>query len=236
MTQQGTTAPPSPDVIANQLDAMDQALRKAGTMRDVSDQLERLQARAGELRVKSGDLEVQRDQIARQRAEAKPADRAFYDKQFADVQHQFNVVQSEWGSVSAKMADLQHQRDMMQAREAQQVLTVPPPPLPSDPFDAAQLRGIEIGGFILMIPLVLAFARRIWMRSGPRVTTVDFDSSPRLQRMEQAIESIAIEVERIGEAQRFTTKVLTERHPEPVAGHIPSAQSVRRDPGTITPH
>ena len=47
-----------------------------------------------------------------------------------------------------------------------------------------------------MIPLVLAFARRIWMRSGPRVTTVDFDSSPRLQRMEQAIESIAIEVER----------------------------------------
>jgi hypothetical protein len=203
---------------------------------DVLPELSQLQAQVAELQVKSGDLEVRRDQVARMRAEAKAGDRALYDKQYADVQHEFNVVQAQLSVAHAKMAELQHARDMMQAREAQQVLTVPPPPLPPDPFDAAQLRGIEIGGFILMIPLVLAFARRIWMRSGPRVTTVDFDSSPRLQRMEQAIESIAIEVERIGEAQRFTTKVLTERQPAPVAGQIPPAQSVRRDPGTITPH
>jgi hypothetical protein len=87
-----------------------------------------------------------------------------------------------------------------------------------------------------MIPLVLALARRIWVRSGPRVASFDFDSSPRLQRMEQAIESIAIEVERIGEAQRFTTKVLTERQPEVASGRIPAPQTARREPGTITPH
>jgi len=208
----------------------------AGQSPDVLPQLEQLQARASELRIKSGDLEVQRDQIRRQRDEAKPADRAVYDKQFADVQHQFNVVQAEWGSVSAKMAELQHARDMMQAKEAQQVLTIQPPPAPQDPFDAAQLRGIEIGSFVLMIPIVLAFARRIW-RGGKRAPSFDFESSPRFQRMEQAIESIAIEVERIGEAQRFTTKLLSERHPEPVAGHIPSAAApVRREPGVITPH
>ena len=208
----------------------------AGQSPDVLPQLEQLQARASELRIKSGDLEVQRDQIRRQRDEAKPADRPMYDKQFADVQHQFNVVQAEWGSVSAKMAELQHARDMMQAKEAQQVLTIQPPPAPQDPFDAAQLRGIEIGSFVLMIPIVLAFARRIW-RGGKRAPSFDFESSPRFQRMEQAIESIAIEVERIGEAQRFTTKLLSERHPEPVAGHIPSAAApVRREPGVITPH
>jgi hypothetical protein len=33
----------------------------------------------------------------------------------------------------------------------------------------------------------------------------------RLARLEQAVESIAIEVERISEGQRFTTKLLTER-------------------------
>jgi hypothetical protein len=54
--------------------------------------------------------------------------------------------------------------------------------------------------------------------------------------MEQAIESIAIEVERIGEAQRFTTKLLSERQPEPVANRISPAQGARREPGTITPH
>ena len=207
----------------------------AGQSPDLLPQLEQLQARASELRIKSGDLEVQRDQIRRQRDEAKPADRAVYDKQFADVQHQFNVVQAEWGSVSAKMAELQHARDMMQAKEAQQVLTIQPPPAPPDPFDAAQVRGIEIGSFVLMIPIVLAFARRIW-RGGKRAPSFDFESSPRFQRMEQAIESIAIEVERIGEAQRFTTKLLSERQPEAVAGRIPPAQTARREPGTITPH
>ena len=205
----------------------------AGQSPDVLPQLEQLQARVSELRVKSGDLEVQRDQIARQRAEAKSiAEVGRYDAQYAKVQHDFNVAQAELGNLSAKMAELQHARDMMQAREAQQVLTIQPPPAPVDPFDAAQLRGIEIGGFVLMIPIVLAFARRIW-RGGKRAPSFDFESSPRFQRMEQAIESIAIEVERIGEAQRFTTKVLTERQPEPVASRIPPA---RRDPGTITPH
>src|SRR5437764_7112572 len=129
---------------------------------DMMPQLEQLQAQAAELRVKSGDLEVRRDQIARQRAEAKPGDRALYDKQWADVQHEFNVVQGQLSVVGAKMNELQHARDMMQAREAQQVLTVPPPY--QDPFDQAQVRGILIGGFVLMIPLVLAFARRIWVR------------------------------------------------------------------------
>ena len=60
---------------------------------DMLPELNQLQAQVAELRVKSGDLEVRRDQIARSRAEAKPADRALYDKQYADVQHEFNVVQ-----------------------------------------------------------------------------------------------------------------------------------------------
>jgi hypothetical protein len=234
MTDQATSAPPSPEAIAKQLEAADQAMRQAEKIIGARDQQEQLQAQVADLRVKIGDLEVRRDEIARQRAEAKPADRALYDKQWADVQHDYNVVQGQLLVVNSKMADLQHARDMMQAREAQQVMTVPPP-MP-DPFDAAQLRGIEIGGFILLIPLVLAFARRIWVRSGPRAASFDFDSSPRLQRMEQAIESIAIEVERIGEAQRFTTKLLSERQPDAVAGRIPSAQTARREPGTITPH
>jgi hypothetical protein len=200
---------------------------------DVLPELERLQARAAELRVKAGDLQVRSDQIRRLRDEAQSADRPMYDKQFADAQHELNVVQGQLGVAMSKVADLEHARDMMQAREAQQVLTVPPPP--PDPFDAAQLRGIEIGGFVLMIPLVLAFARRIW-RGGKRAPSFDFDASPRFQRMEQAIESIAIEVERIGEAQRFTTRLLSERQPESVAGHIPPIQTARREPGTITPH
>jgi hypothetical protein len=42
----------------------------------------------------------------------------------------------------------------------------------------------------------------------PELTEVHDD---RLARLEQAVESIAIEVERISEGQRFTTRLLTER-------------------------
>jgi hypothetical protein len=38
------------------------------------------------------------------------------------------------------------------------------------------------------------------------------DVGARLERMEQALDSIAIEVERISEGQRFTTKLLAERN------------------------
>ena len=36
-------------------------------------------------------------------------------------------------------------------------------------------------------------------------------SESRLERIEQAIDAIAVEVERISEGQRFTTKLLSER-------------------------
>jgi DNA-binding transcriptional regulator of glucitol operon len=42
-----------------------------------------------------------------------------------------------------------------------------------------------------------------------------FSTESRLERIEQAVDSIAIEVERISENQRFTTKLLSERATTP---------------------
>ena len=61
------------------------------------------------------------------------------------------------------------------------------------------------------MPLARAYARR--MESGAGRPTVPPDVTARLERMEQAIDSIAIEIERISEGQRFTTKLLAERVP-----------------------
>lgn len=47
----------------------------------------------------------------------------------------------------------------------------------------------------------------------------------RLERVEQAIDAVAVEVERIGEAHRFTAKLLTERL-EP----LPAASKADREP------
>lgn len=46
------------------------------------------------------------------------------------------------------------------------------------------------------------------------------ESAMRLERMEQAIDAMAVEIERISEAQRFTTRLLTEGVQQ--SGRLPS--------------
>ena len=41
------------------------------------------------------------------------------------------------------------------------------------------------------------------------------EGSERLERLEQAVEAIALEVERVGEGQRYLTRVLENRSPPP---------------------
>lgn len=67
-------------------------------------------------------------------------------------------------------------------------------------------------------PLAKAIAERITRRPyGPSIPT---EVAERLERMEVAIDSIAVEVERISENQRFTTKLLAERVPAPDAAAL----------------
>jgi hypothetical protein len=59
------------------------------------------------------------------------------------------------------------------------------------------------------VPIARAWARR--MERGVSQPALPPDVTARLERMEQAIDSIAVEVERISEGQRFTTKLLADR-------------------------
>jgi hypothetical protein len=66
---------------------------------------------------------------------------------------------------------------------------------------------------VLGVPLVRA---RIKERERQSMGMLpDAQSAERLARIEAAVESIAVEVERISEAQRFTTKLLAERSAPP---------------------
>lgn len=82
-----------------------------------------------------------------------------------------------------------------------------------------------IAGVVMVIglPLARAYARR--MEQQPLGMTPDM--SARLMRMEQAIDSIAVEVERISEAQRFTTKLLADRANAHVAIPMSAREEVR---------
>ena len=65
-------------------------------------------------------------------------------------------------------------------------------------------------------PIARAYARRV--EQGDVNRRIPTEVTARLERMEQAIDSIAVEVERISEGQRFTTKLLSERTASPPSG------------------
>lgn len=65
--------------------------------------------------------------------------------------------------------------------------------------------------------LAVAFgvgAHRLMTRHNPLRAATGLGDD-RVQRLEQALDSMALEIERIGEGQRYVTKVLTERVREP---------------------
>jgi hypothetical protein len=88
--------------------------------------------------------------------------------------------------------------------------TVPPPgPLGLNP---GQITGITIVGTIFVLfPLAIAMAHRMFKRNQRTYTAAPSAAdSQRMERLEQAVDAIAIEVERISEGQRFVTRLLTE--------------------------
>lgn len=62
----------------------------------------------------------------------------------------------------------------------------------------------------VLFPLARAWARRIEGRNAAPAE-MPGDVAQRLERIERAVESVAVEVERISEGQRFVTKVLADR-------------------------
>jgi hypothetical protein len=79
----------------------------------------------------------------------------------------------------------------------------------ADPGEVIGILGsLGIAGVVL-VPLARALARRIEGKA--QVAQIPAGTDARLERIEHAVEAIAVEVERISEGQRFTTKLLAER-------------------------
>jgi hypothetical protein len=92
-----------------------------------------------------------------------------------------------------------------------------------DPIWIPILALLLVPALAIGLPLARAHIRRIEREPAP--SAPPHEITLRLERMEQAIDSIAVEVERISEGQRFTTKLLAERGTIPSS--TPSSQAPR---------
>ena len=69
---------------------------------------------------------------------------------------------------------------------------------------------------ICSVIIAIAYARRIWRGGGKVIAQIPAAFENRFTRLEQSLDSVAIEIERVSEGQRFLTRVFAEQGPRPI--------------------
>jgi hypothetical protein len=175
-----------------QVSGPEAVLAAARAARDeLGNQLQRLEERRGELaqEMRRGAEGVGRDGIERRIAAL--------DQRIVEVEKQIAAADDAVAKAAAVPGA---------------VVEHPDPPEPPNPD--AQMENVAIVSTVftlfVLFPLTIAYARRIWRRGALAVTDLPKILAERLTRLDQAVDTIAIEVERISEGQRFLTKVMTD--------------------------
>ena len=84
-------------------------------------------------------------------------------------------------------------------------------------YAAAMAEGPHAGVHVVLGVLGLAWMWRLVGRAGPAYDATALPEPERMEQLQQSVDAIAMEVERIGEAQRFTAKLEQERATSPRA-------------------
>ena len=156
--------------------------------RELSNQLEELESTRS-------DISSQLEQLS-----ASSPERKGLETRMTDVDSRIATVDQMLASNAAQIAT---------ASAIPGAVVEPPQIIRNGPPEEAYVVG-TIFMFVFLLPISIAFARRIWRRSAAVVTSFPREIADRLSRMEQAVEATAVEVERIGEGQRFLTRLFTE--------------------------
>lgn len=165
------------------------------------------------------DLENARSNITGQMEEAaagSPQHKALEDR-LTDVDGRIKAVDQMLAANSMQMA---------QAAAVPGAVVPPPPYVPhGPPEEVFVLGGLFI--VVVLLPLSIALAKRIWRKSATAITSLPRELTDRLSRLEQTVDATSLEVERIGEGQRFLTRLFTEGEGGRAIG-IGSAQPVEK--------
>jgi hypothetical protein len=104
------------------------------------------------------------------------------------------------------------------------LVQLPPgvPDIPPGAIEISEAFFATIAIIALGIPIIRAITRRLERGSTQALQQPSPEVLSRLERIEQGVEAIAVEVERIAEAQRFSAKLIAEQR-KPVLPHADSA-------------
>ena len=176
-----------------------------------------IQAETRETSRQLQSLLTRRENMLSRLGDGSPQQNAAIHAEIAALDGSIAQTQANLAEIAARAAQLQTNVTFPQ-------IMVPPPP-PMNPFhmiDPDAVTAVFVMFSIgIIFPLSIGLLRRMWRRPPTPVVPRESDiiASPRLERLEQAVDAIAIEIERISEGQRFVTKVLSERPVQTRAGN-----------------
>jgi hypothetical protein len=132
--------------------------------------------------------------------------------------------------IAALEADIADNGSKLASPEAQAVTTGQP--FAWTPAGGNRINGNEVPIAILftlfvLSPIALSISRLLWRRGNLRPRPETPEADPRLERMEQAIDAISIEIERVSEGQRFVTRLLSESRSGVAVGGAPVREPMR---------
>ena len=171
-----------------------------------------IRAQRAEISSQLSNITGRRNEFAEQLSSAAPgADRAGIESRIATLDKRINELENDLNVTGRALA----------SARGDAAITIDPPSGrdPNSP-SPRQITAMSIVFFLaVLMPLAIAFGKRIVRRGGrgPATQAANPELTQRLERMEEGIEAIAIEVERISEGQRFVTKLLGEGAAQPVA-------------------
>jgi hypothetical protein len=175
--------------------------------------LEAAQAQRSELRSQLNRAEEQRQEIQRELSQvgSPSVERTGLEARLKDTDARITALDAEIAAADQRVAT---------AAAVPGATTEPPRPIirrSGPPEEAWFLGGMFI--FLVMMPIALAYARRLWRR-GPvsMATEMPPELTDRLSRLEQAVDAVAVELERVGEGQRYVTRVFTEQQGQRALG------------------
>jgi hypothetical protein len=157
-------------------------------------------AQREELREQLSRLEERRGELSQQLRQAEGADRGGIERRIAEIDQRISEVDKQLAAAELSVA---------RAAAIPGAIVPDPPERQEAPPEAPVIFGVVFTMFVIF-PLTIAYARRIWRRSAASVAELPKVIADRLTRLDQAVDTIAIEVERISEGQRFLTKVMTD--------------------------
>jgi len=185
-------------------------------------ELASLRARRTELSNQLQSADSRRERLSEALKEAEGADRVGLEQRISLLDRRILQLESDIAATGRQLTSAP--AGPVATTEAGPALARFRTPLPPGQMTAIAI----VFTIFVLAPLALALARRMWRRAVPVAAAPELrDIALRLDHLEQAVDTVAIEMERVSEGQRYVTRILSETHAPALAAGQGPAEPVR---------